>query len=111
MPNLLKNVHLPLHGPDKQVLTVLGKAFSNAKVEAYRYNSASLRVRVVSEQFIGKSRVEREAIVQPLIEKLPDEIQTDIVMLLLLTPDEHARRTERLDLLDIEFDDPSRSNL
>ena len=35
------------------------------RVDAYRYNSASLRVRVVDERFNSLSRDERDAIVEP----------------------------------------------
>ena len=78
-------------------------------VESYRYNSVSIRIRVVSEKFEGKSTSEREAMVYPaIIEKLPLSTQQDITFLLLETPAESKKKNSHLDL---EFDDPSPSDL
>jgi stress-induced morphogen len=74
--------------------------------EAYRYHSASIRVRIIDERFEMKSLVEREAMVRPLIRTLPEATQADILMLLLLTP------AERKDsLLNVEFERPSPTRL
>jgi len=73
---------------------------------AYRYNSASIRVRVVDERFAGKSMAEREDMLLPLVHQLPDDIQADITLLLLLTPDEAPDS-----LMNLEFLDPSPSML
>ena len=94
-----------------QVETEISKAIDGAATEAYRlqYAWASVRVRVISEKFAGLSRVEREGLVDPILRRLPDDVQRDVIMLLLLTPAEHASRVERTDLLDVEFDDPVRA--
>lgn len=56
---------------------------------AYRYNPASIRVRVVSDRFTGLDRVERSELVYPLLQKnLPEETWQDIMVILLLAPDE-----------------------
>jgi stress-induced morphogen len=73
---------------------------------AYRYNPASLRVRVVSDRFKGKLRSEREEMVLPLIHQLPEDTQADIMILLLLAPDELESS-----LMNVEFEDPSPSML
>ena|SRR5437867_3664366 len=73
---------------------------------AYRYNPASVRVRVVSDRFKGKSRSEREEMVLPLIHQLPENTQADIMILLLLTPEELDRS-----LMNMEFENPSPSVL
>ena len=79
-----------------------------AAVDAYRYNSASIRVRVVDPRFEERSREERDAMVEPILEQLPERIQGDILMLLTLTPEELARQEfDRTWLLRLEFDDPS----
>lgn len=76
------------------------------RTEAYRYNSASIRVRIVDERFKGKPIPEREAMVEPHLEKLPRDTQADITMLLLLPPEE----TEE-SVLNVEFEHPSPSVL
>lgn len=75
-----------------------------ATVDAYRYNSASVRVRVVDPTFKGKTVAEREKQVWEVLETLPDKVRRDLSMVLLLTPKESAES-----LLSSEFDDRSRS--
>ncbi len=77
--------------------------------EVYRYNSASIRVRIVDERFKGKPASERDAMVEPLLARLPEDTQADITMLLLLVPDE-AEGSPR-SLLYLEFEHPSPSLL
>lgn len=73
---------------------------------AYRYNLASIRVRLVDSSFRGKSRTEREEMVYPIIEQLPETTQDDITILLLLTPEEAAST-----LRNMEFEHPTPSRL
>ena len=72
--------------------------------EAYRYNSASIRVRLVDKAFEGKSLVEREKMVIPVLESLPENTLADITILLLLTPAEMSNS-----LMSLEFDQPTPS--
>lgn len=83
------------------------------QVDAYRYNSASLRVRVIDRRFEGVPREQRDALVEPSLEQLPDATQSDIVNLVLLAPDEfdHPSETFRDFLLNTEFENPSPSML
>ncbi len=76
------------------------------KPDAYRYNSASIRVRVVDDRFKGKSNAEREEMVSPYLDKLPADTQADITMLLLLATSETGTS-----LANVEFNDPSASML
>jgi stress-induced morphogen len=78
----------------------------SAEVEAYRQNSASVRVRVVDPAFQGMSRTQREEDFWFLFEDLPDELAAELSVVLLLTPDE-AKKS----LANIEFDDPTPSKL
>src|SRR5262245_22269653 len=56
---------------------------------AYRYNPASIRVRVVDPRFKGKSFFERLDMVRPVLkENLPEETWWDIMVILCLAPDE-----------------------
>jgi hypothetical protein len=74
--------------------------------DAYRYNSASIRVRVVDPRFEGKSTEERDAMVEPLLARLPESIQADIMNLLTLYPNETADSFKAF-VANAEFDDPS----
>jgi stress-induced morphogen len=78
--------------------------------DAYRYNSASIRVRVVDERFRGKSVEDRDSMVEPLLAKLPEDIQADIVNLLTAYPDE-ANDSIRVLIANQEFEKPSPSIL
>jgi len=92
----------------REVERVLRTVFPST--DAYRYNSASIRVRVIDPRFQGKSTEERDAMVEPLIEQLPEEIQADIMNLLTLVPDE-ADQSLRMRVRNAEFEDPSPSTL
>ncbi len=83
------------------------------QVDAYRYNSASLRVRVIDKRFESVTREERDKLVEPFIDALPPSTQSDIVNLVLLAPSEFNQpcNTFRESILNIEFEDPSPSML
>ncbi|HEV3081160.1 MAG TPA: hypothetical protein VGY66_15380 [Gemmataceae bacterium] len=61
------------------------------QVDAYRYNSASIRVRVIDSRFEGMSRERRDAMVEEQLDKLPPETQRDIVTLFTFAPSELTR--------------------
>jgi stress-induced morphogen len=96
-------------GESRKVEEVLGEQFQ--QVDAYRYNSASIRVRVVDPKFEGKSIEDRESLVEPLLNRLPENIQADIINLLTLAPSEIRDQLNRHSLVNLEFDDPSPSML
>lgn len=83
------------------------------QVDAYRYNSACIRLRVIDSRFERMSREKRDAMVEELIEKLPPETQTDIVTLFTFSPAELAQESTSLRefMLNSEFEDPSPSML
>jgi hypothetical protein len=87
--------------------TLRGAGFE--RVDAYRYNSASLRVRVIDKRFDSIPREERDKIVEPSIDALPPSTQADIVTLVLLAPSEFDQPTEtvREFMLNTEFENPS----
>jgi hypothetical protein len=85
-------------------------------VDAYRYNSASIRVRVIDRRFEGRSIADRDAMVEPHLEQLPERPQADIMNLFTFAPSEIEATPEtpgtlREFLLNMEFEDPSPSML
>ena len=95
----------------RKVLAVLREHFlpehPDAKAEAYRYNSASVRVRIVSPHYAGVPFSRRDQDVWPVLRThLPDDILSQISLLLLLAPDEQAGS-----LMNREFEEPSPSRL
>ena len=83
------------------------------QVDAYRYNSASIRVRVVDPRFEELPAGERDAMVEPYLDQLPERTQADIMNLFTFAPSEllQTPNTFRELLLNTEFDDPSPSIL
>lgn len=77
-----------------------------AKIKAKRQNSVSIRGRILDPDFKGISRAERHDIVWRFIEELPEEIQSQVTMLILLTPEE-----AKSSLANLEFENPIPSNL
>ena len=59
-----------------------------AEIEARRHDSASIGVRIVDPDFSGIDRLEREDRVWPLLDKLPEDVQSELSMLVLVTPSE-----------------------
>lgn len=94
----------------RRIEQVLSKQYRpdhpQAEIGVYRYNSASIRVRIIDPDFDGKSIVARESQVLPIIRKLPEHLQDQVTMLLLITPSESERS-----MLSAEFDDPRPSRL
>ena len=83
------------------------------QVNTYRYNSASIRVRVIDPRFEGLSFGKRVDLVEPCLEQLPERTQADIFELFLFTPSELQEAPETLGefLKNKEFDHPSPSRL
>jgi len=91
------------------------------RVDAYRYNSASIRVRVIDSRFEGLPVEQRDSMVDPYLAKLPEHIQADVMNLLTFAPSEIAvpssnvKEFMKLHLhecfMNMEFDNPSPSML
>ena len=84
-----------------------------ATVDAYRQNSASIRLRIIDLRFEGLSPEDRDAMVEPYLARLEERTQADIVTLLTFAPSEvqDPPRQLRTWLLNLEFDDSSQSLL
>jgi hypothetical protein len=87
---------------------VLRAVFPNS--EAYQYNPASIRVRVIDDRFDGLSYEDRDGLVEPLLARLPEDTQAKILNLLTVSPSELLGLNRR-SLVNLEFEDPSPSNL
>lgn len=93
----------------RQILDLLAEYDSThpaALIHAYRQNSASVRIRIIDPDFQGRDRVERERNIWNILGKLPDDVQNEITLLLLLTPDEAG-----FSFTNFEFDNPIPSHL
>src|SRR5262249_30097886 len=72
---------------------------------ADRYNPASNLVRDLDEALRGQTGPEREKMVLPFLQQLPDDTYLDITLLLLLTPEEVK---DSLMNLEFELETPSK---
>jgi len=83
------------------------------RVDAYRYNSASIRVRVIDPRFEGMSIEQRDEMVDQCLNGLPDRTQADIMNLLTFAPSEVNEQDKSFKtwLMNAEFEDPSPSHL
>jgi stress-induced morphogen len=90
----------------KRVLTEqCGSKHPKAKIDVYRYNPASVRVRIIDPDFKGKDFVERDEEIWDILEsELPEDVRADISVLLLITPQERKKS-----MMNIEFENPSPS--
>ena len=77
-----------------------------ARIKVYRQNSVSLRARIIDPDFTGIDRGQRHEAIWRLIEGLPEETQSQLSILLLLTPEE-AKRS----FANVDFDHPIPSDL
>jgi hypothetical protein len=106
------SITLRVKRPDpilKQIASALSEydqAHPSAKIEAYRHNSVSVRIRIVNPEFENRTRSQREEEVWAVLDKLPEDAAAEISLLLLLTPEE-AKHS----FASLEFDDPIPSRL
>ena len=98
--------------PDKalrdivEALKQYQSAHPRAKIEVYRHNSVSVRIRVVNPEFSGQSWGKREDDLWAILDQLPEDIVAEISVLLLLTPEE-----AEASFANFEFDHPISSQL
>jgi hypothetical protein len=89
------------------------KAGGFDRVDAYRYNSASIRIRVIDPRFESMRWQDRDALVEPYLDQLPEGTQADIISLYTFSPSElvSTPKTFREFMENAEFEDPSPSVL
>jgi hypothetical protein len=73
----------------------------NSRIDLYRQNPVSVRVRIIDPDFAGRGKVERSKDVWKYLNALDDETASDLSTLILLTPDEMAKS-----FANFEFEDP-----
>ena len=95
----------------RSVENLLRKHFEQA--DSYRYNSASIRVKVIDPRFERMPREQRDTMVEQYLDQLPPETQRDIVTLFTFAPSEleGPPTASRAFLLNAEFEDFSQSTL
>jgi stress-induced morphogen len=74
--------------------------------DLYRQNSVSIRIRIIDADLAGLNRVQRNKLIWRYLDKIPEETQSDISALILLTPDE-----TKMSFANFEFNDPVPSSL
>ena len=92
-----------------EIVAVLGdylKDHGQAQIDVYRQNVVSVRVRIVDPDLAGQNKPQRSQLAWRYLRRLPDEVQSDISTVLLLTPDE-----TKASFANFEFDDPVPSRL
>lgn len=77
-----------------------------ARIDIYRQNSVSVRIRIVDPHFADQDRPQRHALVWRYLDELPEEVVSDISTLLLLTLAE-----TKTSFANFESDDPTPSDL
>ena len=68
----------------------------------YKYRQ-SIKIRVVDSSFARKTYLEREALIEDVIDNLPEDVRSAISVLMLLTPKEAK---DANDLMNRGFDHP-----
>jgi hypothetical protein len=75
-----------------------------ARIDVKRYNSVSVWVRIIDADFRELSKAERDDLVWNALERLPEELYSQVTMLFLFTPEE-----AKSSIMNIEFEDPTPS--
>jgi hypothetical protein len=81
-------------------------ANGQAQIDVYRQSPVSVRIRVVDPSLRGLDKPGRHSKVWHYLQRLPEVVQGDISMLLLLAPEER-----NMSFANFEFDDPVASSL
>jgi stress-induced morphogen len=77
-----------------------------AQVTVYRFNSVSIRVRIIDPDFEGLTRTERDTLIWDILDTLSEDTRAEISLLLLVTP-----RESKTSYMNLEFNEPRQSRL
>ncbi len=84
----------------KKILEVLAnyaKGHAKAKIDVFRSNNVSIRIRIIDPDFTGLDLVERDTLIWKFLDELPDEVISEITLLLLFTPKEAKKSFANMD--------------
>ena len=106
-------MHVEIRGESDPAVVDVARALESyleqhprAKIAVYRQNSVSIRARLIDPDFKGLSRTTRHDAIWKYFEPLDEMVQDQIILLLLLTPDEVAKSFANFD-----FENPILSRL
>jgi hypothetical protein len=85
----------------RSALELYQRDHPDARIDLYRNDACSIRVRIIDPRFRRMSRTDRHDLVWKYLDSLPDEAVADISMLVLITPSEAKTSGS-----NIEFEDP-----
>jgi len=84
----------------KQIVEALKQyqaAHPQAEIEAYRHSSVSVRIRIINPEFKDQSRAERDEELWQIFDQLPEEVASEITVVILLTPEEKEKSIANFD--------------
>ena len=82
------------------------KKHPGAEVVVYRQSLVSIRVRIVDPDFAGMNKGDRHNTVWHLLDELPEDVQSQVSVLLLLAPEE-----TKMSFANYDFEHPLPSGL
>ena len=106
------SITIPRGGPDPildeiiETLRPYEADHPGSEIALYRQNSVSVRIRIIDPAFAGQNKIQRNQLIWRYLEKLEEDIQSDISTLILITPDE-----TKMSFANFEFEDPVPSSL
>lgn len=83
------------------VLELYEKENPEARISLYRFSPLSARIRIIDPGFARKTRGERNDYVWDYLDALPEDIHSEIGLVVLITPEEVGKSGSNL-----EFEDP-----
>ncbi len=96
----------------RRIFAALKRSFADLRDEigevVYRYNAAAIRIRIISDAFASLDDAARDRVVMQAMSDLPKDDRDDVTMILAYTTSEFQ---DHQSLVNLEFDDPSRSRL
>ncbi|MGC8638380.1 MAG: hypothetical protein ACP5XB_00715 [Isosphaeraceae bacterium] len=103
---ILKGERDDIMGQIEAVLETYQRDHVKAQITMYRQNSMSVRIRIIDPDFTGMSKADRNDLVWNYLDRLAEDAQADVSVLLLLTPSETPKS-----FANMEFEDPVPSTL
>lgn len=90
----------------RKILDSYEKTHPGSQGKCYRQNSGSIRIRIIDPGFRGVDKALRHDQIWEILGQLSEDIQSQITVLLLLTPEEVATS-----FANVDFDNPIWSRL